>query len=124
MAAPLFNRAPMDWVAFAFLMVISAANIFLLMYVLPIFEHIYHDMLGQNPLPYPTAFVIQWRFIFVSFAFLWAAMGISLVRLPSVQHSMRFLLALIVAAVLQTCFSVIILFMPLIVDIQGIQATR
>lgn len=111
--------AAMDWIAFAFLLVVSAANIFLLVHFIPLFQQIYHDMQGVEPLPSATASLIYWRGLVGFFALIWPAAGIFLVCSRRNKNTMRFVLGLILAAVLQAGFTTILLFMPLITDIRG-----
>ena len=112
------------WIAFAFLLVVSAANIFLMVHLLPSFQTIYHDLQGIKPLPSDTAFVIHWKFLFDCSALLWPVIGVWIISSTWTGNSLRIVLGLLLAAVLQVGFTTIVFFQPLIVDIQSTQPSR
>jgi len=111
------KHPPMDWVAFALLLVVSATNLFSMLRLIPIFQRIYNDLFGEKLLPPITSFILHWRFLFVSLAFLWPAIGIFIVYFSTNRNAIRFVLGLILATLIQIGFTVIALFLPLVVDI-------
>jgi type II secretory pathway component PulF len=104
----------MDWIAFAFLVVVASVDIFSMVFLVPRFRQIYSDMLGTKLLPAVTAFVLEARYLFVALAFLYLGGGILVVRPPSSRIAMRSLLGLILLAVIQAGFTTCALFVPLI----------
>jgi len=124
MAPPFPKRVLMNWIAFALLLVVSGANIFVMVHVLPLFPQIYHDLLGSESLPSTTSFVLHWSLLFDSLAFIWPMIGVFIVCLTGNNNAMRFVLGLILAAFLQTGFTTIALFEPLITDIGKLQSTK
>ena len=112
------------WIAFILLLVASAANIFLLVRLLPSFQKIYHDIIGDKPLPLDTAFVIRWRFLFDSFALIWPATGTWIIYSAWTKNSIKVVLSLLLMSVIQAGFTSVVFFQPLIIDIQGMQSTK
>jgi hypothetical protein len=115
------KRTKMVWFVFLLLLAISVANIFALLFALPAFQQIYHDMLGAHPLPLPTSAIIKWKLLFVFLAFLWPAAGITIFWINSTKNPVRYICGLFLLAVLQVGLTTIALFIPLIGDIQRIQ---
>jgi hypothetical protein len=109
------KRGPIDWSALAFLLAISGANLFIMLFILPKFQQIYADMLGPkaNSSPSPTFLLIHWRFLFESLAFAWPAIGILTICRASIRIARLSVSALILAALIQAGFTTIALFLPL-----------
>jgi type II secretory pathway component PulF len=111
----------MDWIAFAFLMVVATADIFIIVFLVPKFRQIFSDILGTRPLPSSTSFVLEARYLFEAMAFTYLGGGILVVRLASSRIALRSVLGLILAAVIQAGFTTCALFLPLVGGlIQGI----
>jgi hypothetical protein len=122
---PLYTmkRNKLGWTAFAFLLAFSCVNLFEALWIIPKFQQIYVDM-GVNLTPV-TLLVLHWRFLLALLALVWPTMWFLVVRRNSVGILLRFALPLIaVASVIQTGFTTIILFVPLIVTIQGVQPAK
>lgn len=115
------RRGPMVWSALAFLVVVSSADIFIMVFVVPKFRQIYSDMLGTRPLPSSTSLVLEGRYLFEALAFAYLGGGILVVCLASRRVALRSVSGLILAAVIQAGFTTCVLFLPLVGDIvQGV----
>ena len=112
MASHRTERAATDWIACSFLLVVSAVNIFLLVHFIPLFQQIYQEKLGMEPLlPSATSFLMRWKVLFKLFALIWPAAGIFVVCLSRNRNTVRLVLGFIFAAVLQAGFTTIILWL-------------
>ena len=89
---------------------ISLAQLFLASFVIPRFTAIFHDMLGDRPLPMLTALVIQARWPIAAFACACAGAAVLVVWR---KQSFHWLFAMLILLFLQIGGTVIALFMPL-----------
>ena len=112
----------MDWIAFAFLLIVASGDLFIMLFFVPKIRGIYTDMLGNRPLPSCTSFVLQGRYLFEALGFAYIGGGILVVRLASSRIALRSILVLISAATLQAGFTFCALIMPLMGDIQGVNS--
>lgn len=105
-------------VSLVVLFVISAANIFLLLFIVPKFEQIFADALPGKPLPTVTNFIIAGRVILAIAALGWPLLGTYLFRR---QKSYAVLLINIgtIWTFLQIGITVIALFMPMVGTTEG-----
>ena len=99
------------WIAFAFFLVVAAGDIFVTIGVFR-FQGLYHD-LGVVRLPWYTALLIQWRFMFVLFAFSLPVIAFLVVRFRSTKVAITCLLAFGLVAVIQTLITMDALIRPL-----------
>lgn len=109
--SPTLLRRSMDWIAFAFLMAVGCADLLSMVFVVPRFREIFNDMLGNRPLPSSTSVVLQGRYLFGILALAYMGGGILLVRLAPSRIAYRYVLALILAAVIQAGFTTCALFL-------------
>ena len=103
-----------DWIAFKTLLAVSGANIFVL-FTIPKFQQIFNDMYGTKPLPPSTSVLLHWKFLFVLVAFVWPFIGVLVLYVSPVNNTMGFVWSLVLVALVQTGFTTIVLFLPLIV---------
>ncbi len=90
--------------------IVSLIQLFLAGIVIPRFTAIFHDMLGDQPLPMLTALVIQARWPIAAFACACALAAVLVIRR---KQSFHWLVALLILLFLQIGVTVIALFMPL-----------
>jgi hypothetical protein len=111
--APRVANTTRLWVRLSLLSAFSAANIFVLLLIVPKFQEIFSDALGpDHPLPAITNFIIAGRIVFAVVTACWPILGTMLVRQQR-PHSMLYLNIGIVWMFLQCGMTVIALFMPL-----------
>ncbi|MEI9895402.1 MAG: hypothetical protein WDN28_16310 [Chthoniobacter sp.] len=115
MTAPAPSRLPAFAVfSHAFNMVVALAAIFTAAFVIPRFEAIFHDMLGPEPLPPLTAFVLRFQslWLLLGVAYLLAAFYMAWrYRLDGPPASPSVVMILLTAA--QVGLIIIALFLPL-----------
>ena len=108
-------------VALGFVILLCLVQLYISAMVIPRFADIFRDMLGGRPLPTATATVLNFRWALVG-----VACGLLLAASFVVQRraSLRYLFAILVMLLLQIAFITIVLFLPLIGDIQAIAPTQ
>ena len=116
-------RRLIDWFAFAFLMIVASLDLFSAIYAIPRFREIYHDLLGNKPLPAMTSIVLQGRYLLGILAVGYLGGGIVVFRVVSRQIASCYILLMSLGAVIQAGFTILSLFAPLIGDIQGLSRT-
>jgi type II secretory pathway component PulF len=108
-------------VALGFVVLLSVVQLYISAMVIPRFADIFQDMLGGRPLPTATATVLNFRWALVG-----VACGLSLAASFVVQRraSLRYLFAILAILLLQIAFVTVVLFLPLVGDIQAIAPTQ
>ena len=108
-------------VALGFVILLCLVQLYISAMVIPRFADIFRDMLGGRPLPTATATVLNFRWALVG-----VACGLLLAASFVVQRraSLRYLFAILAMLLLQIAFITIVLFLPLIGDIQAIAPTQ
>jgi type II secretory pathway component PulF len=122
--SPSLLRRSTDWIAFAFLMIISGANLFSMVFLVPKFREIFNDMLGNRPLPSSTSFVLQGRYLFGMLALAYIGGGILVVRVAPSRIAYRYVLAPILVSLIQVGFTTCALFLPMVDEGDPIQGTN
>jgi hypothetical protein len=108
------RRHVADWIAFGFLMVFASANIFGTVFMIPKFQHLYYDMLGDRPLPSTTSLILHWKYLFEALAFVYLGVGLRFAFVTSSRIGWRLFLAISGAAILQAAFMMWALCLPLV----------
>lgn len=103
------------WIKFSLvsLIIISVANIYLLLFMIPKFEQIYKDALPGRQLPPLTEFIITARFALMIIALGWPILGTLLLRLQK-PYAILWINIGIIWTFLQFGISFVALFMPMI----------
>jgi len=112
------SRTTINSWSFAVLVFLSAANIFLLLFIVPKFEQIFADALPGMPLPGVTEFIISSRIALAFIALGWPIMGIILIKLQK-PHAILWMGIGATLTFVQIGITVIALFMPMISTITG-----
>ena len=106
-------------VSLGILFIFSAANIFVLLFMVPKFEHVFEDALPGKPLPSVTAFILAYR-ILIAFATLgWPCLGAYLVRRQT-AHPIAWINIGLILSLLQLGITIIALFMPMVGTTEGL----
>ena len=105
----------------ALLIMAALINLYLPLFLVPRFAGIFHDMLGDRPLPAVTALVVNGQWVFVALACVWLVVAICGVRNRRVQ---RHVVATCGMIGLQTFFTALALFVTLIKIIHQLSSDR
>ena len=108
-AAPPTRRYSYAWAMMILSIFVCLANLFFAIHVIPLFAGIYRDMLGKEPLPIITTWVLHSRLIYVSLAVFWPSMAIWEFR----QRTRYFGAVLILVSAIEVMFTVIALMEPI-----------
>ena len=102
------------WTGFSLgtLVVFSALDIFLLLFIVPKFEQIFADALPGKPLPTVTEFIITARIALVMIALGWPILGALLVKLQK-RHAILWINVGTIWTIFQIVSAVIALYMPM-----------
>ena len=102
-------------VSVGILFVVSAANLFLLLFIVPKFKQIFADALPGKPLPNITEFILMARMGLVFVALAWPIVATFLVRLQ-MRHAILWIFVGTLWTVLQIGITVIALYLPMSYD--------
>jgi len=105
-------------VSMVILMLLGAANVFLMLFIVPKFEQIYADALPGRPLPPITIFVITARIVLAIIALGWPILGAVLVQQQK-RSAILWNNIGIVWCFLQIGVTTIALFLPMVGTITG-----
>ena len=108
-------------IAFGFVILLSLVQLYISAIVIPRFTDIFHDMIGDRPLPALTAMVLTCRWVLVGVACILSFAASVMVRR---RASLRYLFAILAILLLQIAFATVALFLPLVGDIQAITPTQ
>jgi len=118
-------KADQFWsgVSVGILFVVSAVNLFLLLFLVPKFKEIFADALPGKQLPTITEFILAGRIALVFVALAWPIMGTILIRLQK-RSAMLWIVVGTLWTILQIGITVVALIVPMedMTDITGMPA--
>ena len=100
-------------VSLVILFLLSAANIFLMLVIVPKFEQIFADALPGMPLPRVTNLIITGRIVIAMVTVCWPILGTILVRQQK-PYAILWINVGIIAMLLQCGTTIIALYMPMV----------
>lgn len=108
------NRVILGFLVFA-----VYADLFCTVFVIPKFQQIYHDLLGNKPLPLITSLAVNHKIVLTILAAVYLVAGVLGIQLAKRWVAFWVILVLTMLALFQAFYTVCVLCMPLISTIDG-----